>query len=275
MLPDTDHPNLRRISDAEFVRFKTLAKSIAGIHLSDAKKALVCGRLSRRLTHYGLDSYGEYFKLIEAGREPGELQTALDLLTTNETYFFREPKHFDFLRQRILPERRPGAPFRIWSAASSSGEEPYTLAMILADVLGESPWEIVASDLSTRVLERAQRGVYPMERAHNIPQQYLKSYCLKGVGAQAGNFVIDRRLRARVRFLQVNLNQTLPALGEFDVVFLRNVMIYFDLATKRQVVSRILSLLKPGGWLMVGHSESLNGVTDDVRATAPSIYRKG
>lgn len=275
MLPDTDHPNLRRISDAEFVRFKTLAKSIAGIHLSDAKKALVCGRLSRRLTHYGLDSYGEYFKLIEAGREPGELQTALDLLTTNETYFFREPKHFDFLRQRILPERRPGAPFRIWSAASSSGEEPYTLAMILADVLGESPWEIIASDLSTRVLERAQRGVYPMERAHNIPQQYLKSYCLKGVGAQAGNFVIDRRLRARVRFLQVNLNQTLPALGEFDVVFLRNVMIYFDLATKRQVVSRILSLLKPGGWLMVGHSESLNGVTDDVRATAPSIYRKG
>ena len=275
MLPDTDHPNLRRISDAEFVRFKTLAKSIAGIHLSDAKKALVCGRLSRRLTHYGLDSYGEYFKLIEAGREPGELQTALDLLTTNETYFFREPKHFDFLRQRILPERRPGAPFRIWSAASSSGEEPYTLAMILADVLGESPWEIIASDLSTRVLERAQRGVYPMERAHNIPPQYLKSYCLKGVGAQAGNFVIDRRLRARVRFLQVNLNQTLPALGEFDVVFLRNVMIYFDLATKRQVVSRILSLLKPGGWLMVGHSESLNGVTDDVRATAPSIYRKG
>ena len=275
MLPDTDHPNLRRISDAEFVRFKTLAKSIAGIHLSDAKKALVCGRLSRRLTHYGLDSYGEYFKLIEAGREPGELQTALDLLTTNETYFFREPKHFDFLRQRILPERRPGAPFRIWSAASSSGEEPYTLAMILADVLGETPWEIIASDLSTRVLERAQRGVYPMERAHNIPQQYLKSYCLKGVGAQAGNFVIDRRLRARVRFLQVNLNQTLPALGEFDVVFLRNVMIYFDLATKRQVVSRILSLLKPGGWLMVGHSESLNGVTDDVRAVAPSIYRKG
>ena len=275
MLPDTDHPNLRRISDAEFVRFKTLAKSIAGIHLSDAKKALVCGRLSRRLTHFGLNSYGEYFKLIEAGREPGELQTALDLLTTNETYFFREPKHFDFLKQRILPERKAGAPFRIWSAASSSGEEPYTLAMILADVLGESPWEIVASDLSTRVLEKAQRGVYPMERAHNIPQQYLKSYCLKGVGAQAGNFVIDRRLRARVRFLQVNLNQTLPALGEFDVVFLRNVMIYFDLATKRQVVGRILSLLKPAGWLMVGHSESLNGVTEDVRAAAPSIYRKG
>ena len=111
----------------------------------------MCGRLSHRLTHYGLTSYGEYFKLIEADREPGELQTALDLLTTNETYFFREPKHFDFLRQRIQPERRPGAPFRIWSAASSSGEEPYTMAMILADVLGESPWEIVSSDLSTRV----------------------------------------------------------------------------------------------------------------------------
>lgn len=269
------HSNLRHISDAEFVRFKTLAKSIAGIHLSDAKKALVCGRLSRRLTHYGLSSFGDYFKLIESGREPGELQTALDLLTTNETYFFREPKHFDFLRQRILPERKPGVPFRIWSAASSSGEEPYTLAMILADMLGEAPWEIVASDLSTRVLEKAQRGIYPLERAQNIPQHYLKAYCLKGVGAQAGNFVIDRRLRARVRFLQVNLNHELPGLGEFDVVFLRNVMIYFDLATKRQVVGRILSALKPGGWLMVGHSESLNGITEEVHAVAPSIYRKG
>ena len=274
MHSETDNPNLRRITDAEFVRFRALARGIAGIHLSDAKKALVCGRLYRRLAHYGLASYGEYFKLIESGRKPGELQTALDLLTTNETYFFREAKHFDFLKNRILAERKPGVPFRIWSAASSSGEEAYTLAMILADALGEAAWEIVASDISTRVLEKAQRGVYPLERAKNIPQHYLRAYCLKGVGSQAGSFLIERRLRTRVRFMQVNLNQALPSLGNFDVVFLRNVMIYFDMETKRQVIGRILSVLKPGGWLMVGHSESLNGITDAVRAAAPSIYRK-
>ena len=266
--------NLSVISDQEFTQFQKMVYDLAGISMSTAKKTLVSGRLSKRLKHYGLDSYGEYFRLIKSGSHPEETQTALDLLTTNETYFFREPKHFEFLKDQILPERKAGATFRIWCAASSSGEEPYTLAMMLADSLGEAPWEIVASDISSRVLEKAQLGLYPMERAEHIPARLLKAYCLKGIDSQEGMFVVDKRLRSRVRFMQINLNTTLPDIGEFDAVFLRNVMIYFDTKTKRQVVNRIFSLIKPRGWLVIGHSESLNGVTDALKSVTPSVYRK-
>lgn len=261
------------LSDQDFGEFQRLLYRLAGISLSPAKKALVCGRLAKRLKHHSLDSYRDYLRLLTSGREPEELQTALDLLTTNETYFFREPKHFEFLQQ-ILAERRPGAPFRVWSAACSSGEEPFSIAMLLADRLGEAPWEILASDISIRVLERARSGLYAMERAQHIPQRYLKEYCLRGVGSQAGRFLIDRRLRARVNFRQINLNETLPQLGEFDVVFLRNVMIYFDTDTKARVVQRIAATLKRGAHLLIGHSESLNGVTDALAVVRPSVYRK-
>lgn len=261
------------LSDQDFGEFQRLLYRLAGISLSPAKKALVCGRLAKRLKHHSLDSYRDYLRLLTSGREPEELQTALDLLTTNETYFFREPKHFEFLQQ-ILAERRPGAPFRVWSAACSSGEEPFSIAMLLADRLGEAPWEILASDISTRVLERARSALYAMERAQHIPQRYLKEYCLRGVGSQAGRFLIDRRLRARVNFRQINLNETLPQLGEFDVVFLRNVMIYFDTDTKARVVQRIAATLKRGAHLLIGHSESLNGVTDALAVVRPSVYRK-
>ena len=264
----------RQLSDGEFLQFQGLLKRLAGIHLSPAKKALICGRLGKRLKHHGLANYGEYFRLLTGGQEAGELQIAIDLLTTNETYFFREPKHFDFLRERILPLRTPGSPFRVWSAACSSGEEPYSLAMLLAERLGGAPWEIVASDLSTRVLEKARGGLYPLERARNIPEAYLKSYCLKGTGQYAGNLLIERSLRERVRFLQVNLNEPLPRLGEFDLIFLRNVMIYFEPETKRRVVERLIPALKPGGHLLIGHSETLNGVTEGLHSVSPSIYRK-
>jgi len=262
------------LSEQEFGEFQRLIYRLAGISLSPAKKALVCGRLAKRLKHYSLGSYRDYLRLLTSGKEPAELQTALDLLTTNETYFFREPRHFEFLQHRILAERRPGSPFRVWSAACSSGEEPFTLAMVLADRLGEVPWEIVASDISTRVLERARSGLYAMERARHIPQRYLQEYCLKGVGSQEGRFLVDKRLRARASFRQINLNETLPQLGEFDVIFLRNVMIYFNTDTKARVVERIAATLKPGGYLIIGHSESLNGVTDVLRAVRPSVYRK-
>ena len=236
---------------------------------------MVAGRLSKRLKHHNLSSYGEYFRLISQSNEAAELQVALDLLTTNETYFFREPKHFDFLRSQVLPKAQPGKTFRLWSAASSTGEEPYTLAMTLADGLSSSTaWEIIASDISTRVLEKARSGHYDMERAHNIPQPLLSKYCLKGTGAQEGTFMIERNLRSRVQFMQINLNTALPKLGEFDVIFLRNVMIYFDMDTKRQVVARMLPLLKSGGYFVVSHSESLNGITDDLKLVSPSIYRK-
>jgi chemotaxis protein methyltransferase CheR len=262
------------ISDHEFSQFQGLIYQLAGIHLSAAKKALVGGRLAKRLIEHRLDSYGDYFNLLTASHNMVELQVAVDLLTTNETYFFREPKHFDFLRTQILTRHKPGKPFRVWSAACSSGEEPYSVAMVLADHLGEGSWEVVASDICTRVLEKARTGHYPMERVDGISREHLSSYCRKGIGPQEGSLLVERKLRSRVSFMQVNLSKTLPELGEFDLILLRNVMIYFDMETKRQVVQRMLPLLKPGGHFFIGHSESLNGVVDTLHPLAPSIYRK-
>jgi len=267
-------PNTAALNDREFGQFQSWLYRAAGINLSPAKKALVAGRLFKRLKHYELDSYGQYFTLIMTDQRNGELQVALDLLTTNETYFFREPKHFDFLRQQVLPKAAPGKVFRLWSAASSSGEEPYSLAMTLAEALGTTPWEVIGSDISTQVLAKARNGHYPMERATTLPQPLLAKYCLKGTGRQEGTFLIDKSLRNRVHFAQVNLNETLPDLGEFDVIFLRNVMIYFDQETKSKVVTRLLPHLKSGGYFIISHSESLNGVNDTLKLVAPSIYRK-
>ena len=180
------------LNDIEFNQFQSWLYQAAGINLSSAKKALVAGRLFKRLRHYELDSYGDYFKLIMSGQRADELQVALDLLTTNETYFFREPKHFDFLRQQVLPKAAPGKVFRVWSAASSSGEEPYSLAMTLAEGLGTTPWEVVGSDISTQVLAKARSGHYAMGRAETLPQPLLVKYCLKGVGRQDGTFLVDK-----------------------------------------------------------------------------------
>ncbi|TRX02646.1 CheR family methyltransferase [Candidatus Methylobacter oryzae] len=262
------------LKDKEFALFRDLIYRIAGISMSPAKKPLVTSRLAKRLRHHDLNSYGEYFQMITSVNGEKELQVAVDLLTTNETHFFREPKHFDFLGKRVLSTRRPGKPLRIWSAACSSGEEPYSIAMQLDEALGNAPWEVVASDLSTRVLEKARTGLYSMERMMEIPPRYLSTYCLKGVGSQEGTLLINRRLRDKVRFMQHNLTEAPPKLGEFDVIFLRNVMIYFDQDTKRQVVSRLLSLLRPDGYFFIGHSETLNGVNDDVSLVQPAVYRK-
>ncbi|MDO9140665.1 MAG: protein-glutamate O-methyltransferase CheR, partial [Methylobacter sp.] len=204
------------LQEHEFKQFRDLIYRIAGISMSPAKKPLVTSRLAKRLRHYGLSSYGEYFGMITAADGKAELQMAVDLLTTNETHFFREPKHFDFLRQHILPTRQPGKPLRIWSAACSSGEEPYSIAMQLDEVLGVAPWEIVASDLSTRVLETARSGLYPIDRMLEIPPFYLSNYCLKGTGSQEGTLLIERKLRERVQFMQHNLTEAPPKLGEFD-----------------------------------------------------------
>jgi chemotaxis protein methyltransferase CheR len=173
-----------------------------------------------------------------------------------------------------LPSHSPRRAFRAWSAACSSGEEPYSIAMTLAGALGEAPWEVLATDLSSRVLARAAAGHYGMGRAKSIPRDCLRAHCLKGVGAQEGTFMIAPQLRSRVTFTQLNLSRALPPLGEFDVIFLRNVMIYFDMATKKEVVGRILACLRPEGHLLIGHSESLNGVSEAIRGIAPSIYVK-
>jgi chemotaxis protein methyltransferase CheR len=262
------------ISDQEFARFQRFIFEAAGITLAPSKKQLVSSRLGSRVQRHELGSFAEYFRLLSSGQQPAEVQTAIDLLTTNETYFFREPRHFEFLKKQLAAPGARQQPLRIWSAAGSSGEEAYSIAMLLEDELKGRPWEVMASDISSRVLERARAGHYPMERARYIPQPYLQRFCLKGTGKHEQTLLIDRSLRNKVQFAQVNLNAQLPPIGTFEFVFLRNVLIYFSVETKRDVVARVLSVLQPGGWLFIGHSENLHGIADAVKATAPSIYQK-
>jgi len=264
------------LSDREFNRIQAFIFDEAGITLAPTKKTLVSGRLERRLRHHGLASYTDYLALLDAHRCPQEHQLAIDLLTTNETYFFREPRHFELLADVAREATLARRPLRVWSAASSSGEEAYSIAMVLADTQGALPWEILGSDISQRMLAKARAGHYPEERTRHVPTDYRRRWCLRGTGAQAGTVLVERGLRARVRFESVNLNQALPAqgLGLFDFIFLRNVLIYFTGDTKREVVGRLIPQLAPGGRLLVGHSETLNDLGLPLRAESPSVYRR-
>ena len=261
------------LSDEEFLDFQSFIHRQTGIQMHRGKKALICGRLAKRLQQCGMPSYGDYFRFIHTAEGQGEHQTCIDLLTTNETYFFREPKHFDWLTD-YLRGLSPGTqPLRLWSAACSSGEEAYSLAMVLAEY-SPCAWQLMGSDISTRMLERARTGHYPMARNKHLPPELLKKYCLRGTGRQDGTFLITKALRERVEFCHINLNEALPQVGLFDVIFLRNVMIYFGSATKQAVVNRLAQQLRPGGFLCIGHSESLNDVQHPLQPLAPAIFRK-
>jgi chemotaxis protein methyltransferase CheR len=264
------------INDTEFKRLSSLLYDIAGITLSDAKKMLLTGRLSKRLTALGLDTYTQYFKYVTDVAHADELQFMVDLLTTNETYFFREPQHFDFLKQILPTAVKQGQTFRVWSAAASIGAEAYTIAMVLADKLGEGgAWEILGTDISNSVLEQARRGHYRIAEAEKIPSEYLKKYCLKGKGEQEGTFLIDKKLRQHVHFEQMNLNvDGIKRVGDFDVIFLRNVLIYFDVPTKQRVIANLIPCMKNSGYFIVGHSESLNGITNALTQEKPTVYRR-
>lgn len=268
----TSPPESTAISPAEFALFQKLIFEIAGISLPEGKKPLLVGRLARRLKHHGLTRFSDYYHLITREADQAELQIMVDLLTTNETFFFREPRHFDFLGRHAARVGRGG--FRAWSAASSSGEEAYSMAMVLAETLGERPWEVVGTDISQRVLEKARSGHYSTERISGIPLPLLKKYCLKGFDEQAGTLLITSALRERVRFEYSNLMRPVGHLGQFDVIFLRNVMIYFTLETKRRVVANLLPYLKRDGLFFVGHSESLNGISESLVPVEPTIYRR-
>lgn len=260
------------ISDAAFTAIRDLLFRVAGIHLAPGKKALMGGRLNKRLRQLGLQRFEDYQQRVL--QDPVEQQIAIDLLTTNETQFFRERAHFDLLRERILPELRGRRPLRAWSAAASTGQEAYSLAMMLAHHAGHAQWEVLGSDISARVLETARAGRYDLRHADQIPLELRRAYCLRGVGSQAGVLLIDEALRRHVRFQQINLNATLPEIGRFDLILLRNVMIYFPNEVKRGVVARIAQRLAPGGWLLIGHSESIADCASDLECVAPSVYRQ-
>lgn len=263
------------ITSNEFSQFRNLIYQIAGIHLSDAKRVLLVGRLSKRLKELNFRSFSQYFQYVTSVDSSGELQVMVDLLTTNETYFFREPKHFDFLHHEATRHRaHSGGAFRVWSAASSTGEEAYSIAMVLAEAIGTGPWEVVGTDISTQVLTKAERGHYTTDRISGIPQNHLKKYCLRGVKEQSGTILVCKELRERVKFRQSNLLSPEKDIGKFDVIFLRNVMIYFDNPTKTKVISNLLPFLKNDGYFVVGHSETLSGLTDALAPVRPTVYRR-
>jgi chemotaxis protein methyltransferase CheR len=260
------------LSGKSFASVTQLFQKVSGIRLNESKHALVTGRLQRLSQEAGETSLDAYVDRLVSGHAPAEEMTRLvDRLTTNETYFFREPQHFNHLAEHLqtLPRRHE---FHVWSAASSSGEEAYSVAMLLADKLGDAPWQVTGTDLSTSVVEAAQRGLYPLERARMVPPAYLKRYCLKGQREYEGQMLVARKLRARVRFLQANLMQPLPQLPMFDLILLRNVLIYFDNEAKSQIVRRVLAQLKPDGLLYTGHAESLSTLNLPVRMLDTAIH---
>ena len=265
----------REIADDEFRYLTALLHEHTGIRLAAGKEALVAGRLDKRIRQLGLLDYGEYVGLLRSSHDEVELHQLINLLTTNETYFFREEQHFEYLERVIAPAWRQNRPFRLWSAASSTGEEAYTAAMVLAEALPAAGWQIVGSDISTRVVDAARRALYPIEAADRIPPPLLRKYCLRGCDEFEGLLTISRELRARVEFHCLNLMEDFRRLGQFDVILLRNVMIYFDTDTKRGLIARLQEALQPGGHLIIGSSETLNAIPSDLRMIQPSVYQLG
>jgi chemotaxis protein methyltransferase CheR len=193
-------------------------------------------------------------------------------MTTNETFFFREPKHFDYMAESILPNVDPNKEFKVWCAASSSGEEPYSIAMILNEYC-HAPWSVVASDVNKSVLNHARRGIYIEDRTKLLPDNYRKKYCTKGVGEYEGYMRVKPELRKRVDFFCFNLLDDIASIGKFDLIFIRNVMIYFNDNTKQKIVSGLQKCLTNKGLLFISHSETLHGLTHNFELQQPAIYR--
>ncbi|KAF0096108.1 MAG: chemotaxis protein methyltransferase CheR [Puniceicoccaceae bacterium 5H] len=269
------------LSQEEYDRFSQAIYKLARINLGPHKKELVTARLSKRLRALGLRSFSDYYEFINssAGRE--ELTNFVDAISTNHTFFFREVLHFEFMASTVVPDHVKDAgrrPLRVWSAACSSGEEPYSIAITLAETLPASAhesFEVVATDISTRVLAKAQQGIYPANRLQSMPPEVLKRYFLRQ--PQPGDdplFQARPQLRQRLKFVHLNLFANYPWREPFDVVFLRNVMIYFDRETQSDLIQRILPWIRPGGYLITGQSESLGHNIKALKVIRPSIHQK-
>jgi chemotaxis protein methyltransferase CheR len=250
-----------------------------GICLHEGKEVLIKARLGKRLRQLGFDSLPEYCDFLQAGDKEAELERVTDALTTNFTGFLREEVHFKFMVDEALPALLPRSParFRIWSAASSSGEEPYSIAFYLSDRHPPGrgwDWRITASDISTKVLGKARQGVYAQEQVQRLPQVWLHKFFQKGVGPWEGHYRIKGSLADRVEFLQINLIESYHHAEPFQIIFCRNVLIYFDRPTQERLVNSLCRFLVPGGYLLIGHSESLNGLKVPLRCLRPSIYQK-
>jgi chemotaxis protein methyltransferase CheR len=273
------------VSPALFGKFQRLIHQETGIWLGDSKMALLCGRLSRRLRALRMSRLEQYYDFMTQLGHEEERVLMIDAITTNETRFFRDPRHFEFLEQRVIPRWRAEAQeglrsknVRFWSAGCSSGEEPYSLAMLMARHLPCSQaWNvsILATDISTRMLAHARAGVYNITKSGDIPEPLLKDHMLKGVGKHEGEMKVMPEIQAMVDFQKLNLSQDPFPLGQrFDVIFCRNVLIYFDVQSKQKVIEDLTRCLASNGLFFVGQAENLSSLNSDLRTLAPAIYTR-
>lgn len=247
----------------------------AGIDLRDGKQTLVNARLGKQLRESGCRSYADFLSAVESDLTGEALTALIDALTTNYTFFFREPDHFRFLREVVLPQVAPSASYAVWCAAAATGEEPYTLGMLALEAFGTRPQpRVLATDISTRALRTARRGVYSEDRFKDVPAELLRKYWLRGEGASKGLYKVKPELARAVEFGRLNLVEPFRLDTTFPVIFCRNVMIYFDKPTQQRAVDRMCEFLEPGGYLFVGHSESLSGIRHSLNYVAPALYRK-
>ena len=277
--PDAGREREFDFTDADFEHIRALVYRHAGISLSDAKRNLVYSRLARRLRRLNLVSFTVYTDYLEQHLDT-ELTEFLNSITTNLTSFFRENHHFETLRNQVLPELMAGDSgrrIRIWSAGCSTGEEPYSIAMTVKETVPASSTcdvKILATDLDTNVLQKARDGVYDAERVQQIPPARLRHWMRRGSGANTGQVRVISELQDMIQFNQLNLMENWPMRGPFDVIFCRNVVIYFDKDTQRRLFERFADLMAPDAYLFVGHSETLYKVTDRFELQGQTVYRK-
>jgi chemotaxis protein methyltransferase CheR len=269
--------------DSEFEFIRTLVYEHSRINLGPDKRELVSARLGKRLRATRLSTLSDYCELLQGPQCEDELSHLIDAISTNHTFFFREGSHFEFVRNQIVPEMlqrqrtERWSRFYAWSAACSSGEEPYSLAITLTESLQGTgwPWQIESTDISHRILEKAQAAIYRDEIIAKLPPACAKTYFQRGVGPQEGNYRVKASLRQNVRFHQLNLLEGAPPFQDlFHVIFCRNVMIYFDRPTQEELVNKLARRLVPGGYLLVGHSESLTGIKHPLQLVRPAVYRR-
>jgi chemotaxis protein methyltransferase CheR len=273
------------VSAPLFEKFQKLIYSETGIWLGSSKTALLCGRLFRRLRELEISSLERYYECVSRPDQHEERARMIDAITTNETRFFREPRQFEFLVQRVFPGWQADAKHglrsrrgRIWSAGCSSGEEPYSVAMLLAKYLpAQDGWDtrVLATDISNRVLEKARKGIYPIARSTELPNDLRHSFMLRGTAERQGEMKVRVEIQGMVDFRRLNLDREADLVeGPFDAIFCRNVLIYFAVASKRRVVANLVRHLTPNGLLFVGHAENLTSVSSQLRSLEPSIYAK-
>jgi chemotaxis protein methyltransferase CheR len=265
-----------KLTTSEFRQISDLAHERFGLDLRRGKEALVAARLGKKLRKLGFQTFAEYHSHVLADSSGDALIELIDALTTNHTSFLRERAHFEFLARAANEEFREISTLRVWSAACSSGEEPYSIAMCLAEALAQPPvrqFRILATDISTRVLDTARRGVYPVARFADVPPAWLRAHLLRGRAESEGFYKVKPQLAKQVEFARLNLIEPFGERPPFHVIFCRNVMMYFDKPTQQDIVRRLSACLERGGYLMVGHSESLTGIEHALQYVRPATYR--